>query len=144
MLEFSILIQATPDVDEQWIAHCLNWDLVSQGDSPKHAMEMIVEAILIAIEDDRAAGLDPTDRPSAKREYWDRFLSVQQGGTRIAAADIESLPESRRTSIAAVLYLSAIDIRSVERPFSVIRGVPNAPPTFVIAELNHDSSSTRG
>ena len=78
MLEFSILIQAAPDVEGQWLAHCLNWDLLTQGDSPKPIMEMVVEAIIIAIEDDRAAGLDPADRPSAKREYWDRFLSVQQ------------------------------------------------------------------
>ena len=144
MLEFSVLIQAAPDVEGQWLAHCLNWDVVSQGDSPKHALEMIVEAIIIAIEDDRAAGLDPADRPSAKRESWDRFLSVQQGGTRIAAADIESLPESRGTSIAAVLYLSTIDIRAVQRPPSIVRGHPNAPPPFVIAELNHDSRSARG
>lgn len=144
MLEFSVLIQAAPDVEGQWLAHCLNWDLVSQGDSPMHAMGMIVEAIIIAIEDDHAADLDPADRPSAKRESWDRFLSVQQGGTRIAAADIERLPESRRTSIAAVLYLSPIDIRSVERPISVVRGLPNAPPPFVIAELDHDSRSARG
>jgi predicted RNase H-like HicB family nuclease len=144
MLEFSVLIQAAPDVGGQWLAHCLNWDLVSQGDSPKHAIEMIVEAIVIAVEDDRAAGLDPSDRPSAKREAWDRFLSVQQSGIRIAAADIEKLPRSQRTSIAAVIYLSTIDIRAVERPMSVVRGFPHAPPPFVIAELNHDSRSARG
>ena len=60
MYEFSVLIHAAPDVPGQWVSHCLQWGLVSQGNSPSHAAEMIQEAIVICIED----GNNQDRRPS--------------------------------------------------------------------------------
>jgi predicted RNase H-like HicB family nuclease len=62
MREFSILIHREPGLDDQWVAHCLDWDLVSQGDTPAHAMRMIAEAIALVIV--RSAAGPSVHRPS--------------------------------------------------------------------------------
>ncbi len=59
-------------------SHCLDWDLVSQSDSPAHAMRMIAEAIALVIGADSNEGLDPDERPAAPAELWDLFRDGRQ------------------------------------------------------------------
>ncbi len=62
-----ILCQSeTPGV---WIGHCLEVDVVSQGDGPEHALVMVMEATAITIEYDRREGRYPFRR-CAPAEYW--------------------------------------------------------------------------
>ena len=70
MREFSVLIHREPGLEGQWVAHCLNWDLVSQGDSPANAVTMIVE--------DAKEELAPNDRPPAPDDPWKLFANTQQ------------------------------------------------------------------
>lgn len=73
MREFSVLVRRDDGLPDQWVAHCLNWDLITQGDSPAHALEMLCEAIGLAIEEDRRGGLDPSDLPPAPPDVWRVF-----------------------------------------------------------------------
>lgn len=131
MREFSVLVRLAPDVPGQWISHCLNWDLVTQGDSPGHALRMVVEAIAAAIEEDVKAELDPADRAPAPPEHWDVFARTQQRGTRISPADVDSLSES--SVLAAILYVASIEERAaVPQHYPLDASVP---PPFVIAAL---------
>ncbi len=41
---------------DQWVAHCIEYDVATQGDSEEHAIAMIKEAVELHLED-----RDPTD-----------------------------------------------------------------------------------
>ena len=43
------LIYPSLDVEGEWVAHCLDFDIVSQGTSPGHAGTMIREACGIVV-----------------------------------------------------------------------------------------------
>lgn len=140
MREFSVLIRPAPELEGQWVAHCLNWDLVSQGSSPSHAASMIAEAILLAIREDAEAGLDPAQRRPAPHEYWELFSKTQYNGTRIASADVDRLPVSESVVIAAVMYLDSVSPRPEREAYPT----PALPRPFMIAELQNQNTSARG
>ena len=142
MREFSVLIQPAPELQGQWIAHCLNWDLITQGDSPAHVTEMIVEAIVLAIEEDTSEGLNPDDRPSAPDDCWDLFRKTQHEGFRIVSADVDSLKSSSDVVIAAVLYLQQIPAQPTATEIDAL--LASAPPAFMIADLRGGGHSVRG
>jgi hypothetical protein len=132
--EFSLLLYPAKDLLGQWIAHCLNWDLVSQGSSPSDATRMLAEAIVIAIEEDGAAGLDPDERKPAPSELWQRFQRVMFEGLRISPADVDKLKESRDHVVASVMYLA-------EQREPTPRWVP---PPVMTAQLWGDSHAANG
>lgn len=140
MREFSVLIHREPHLDGQWVAHCLNWDLVSQGDSPAHAVKMIVEAIVLAIVEDSNEGLDPNDRSPAPEDLWKLFATTQQHGTRISPADVDTLAaQAGETVIAAVMYMH--QIHAGQRFARADEALSSAPPPFMIAALGDDQAS---
>jgi len=55
-------ITRAEDVDGCWVAYCPEFDVVSYGDSPQHAGEMIRDALEMVILDDLNNGLDPSTR----------------------------------------------------------------------------------
>lgn len=138
MREFSVLIRPAPDVEGEWVAHCLNWDVVSQGTSPSHATRMVAEALVLAIEEDLEEDLDPADRNPAPPDLWETFQRTQQRGTRIAPADIDKLGEQATVVIAAILYLKAAgDHASLEYPLNA-----PVPPPFMIAAMQGENSTS--
>ena len=68
--DLSVLVTPS-EIDGVWVSHCLDLDIVSQGDSVEHAMKMLLEAVGMLVMDDLAHGLDPMERPSADSEYWE-------------------------------------------------------------------------
>jgi hypothetical protein len=40
-----VVLYPAPDIAEQWIAHGLETDIVTQGDSPEHALAMMADAL---------------------------------------------------------------------------------------------------
>jgi len=127
--EFSILIRQEAGLEGQWIAHCLNLDLVSQGNSPSDAVRMILEATSIAVIDDMKEGLDPAGRSSAPKDLWDLFARTQQSGTRIAAADVDRLAASRTLVVALIACIHVAEERA--------EGSDRLPPPFMIADLQN-------
>ena len=55
----------------QWIAHCLDFDIVTQGDSLEHAAEMLAEATLMVAKDDLARDKNPFDRGAINAAWAD-------------------------------------------------------------------------
>ena len=140
MREFSVLIHREPGLEGPWVSHCLNWDLVSQGDSPAHALEMIAEAIGLVIVEDSKEGLDPNDRSPAPDDLWKLFANTQQHGTRISPADVDTLAaQSGETVIAAVLYMH--QIHAGERFARADEALSSVPPPFMIAALGDHQAS---
>lgn len=81
-----VLAYRAPDVNE-WIAHCLDLDIVSQGRDLQHALTMVQEAVLMAMRDDLQHGRDPLARNSAPQEDWSLLHRVQKHGARMHVAE---------------------------------------------------------
>jgi predicted RNase H-like HicB family nuclease len=109
-------IARAPDVPDQWVAHCPNFDVVSQGDSPWHAFEMVREATQMVIAEDFATGRDPHNR-RAPEEYWRPVHLVVDHGRRIEAETFASMraDEPRAFVVAYTCVLQRDD--SEERPY---------------------------
>ena len=58
----TVRLERCTDVPGAWAAHLLDVDLITQGDSPEHALEMLADAIRVCQEDDEQRGL----------RFWDR------------------------------------------------------------------------
>ena len=72
----SILIIPSEDVPGLWVSHCLDMDLISQGDNPNKAFRAIMEGVVMMAEDDLSNDLDPLGRDKAPQEDWDRFDEI--------------------------------------------------------------------
>jgi hypothetical protein len=76
------LIYRAPDLDDQWIAHCAEIDVISQGNSPAHAAHMIIEATSMCILDDLNDDFEPLDRgPNA--EIAEKCAQILRHGTKL-------------------------------------------------------------
>lgn len=78
MARHETLKPPAPDVAGQWTAHCLDWDLVTQGDSEEHAWEMLREAVEMVVANDQEHGRNPFDRKRAPQKYWEQAQRVEQ------------------------------------------------------------------
>lgn len=53
------IVTRAQDVPGAWVAECVPLGVVTQGDSLKHAIDMLAEAVNLVIEDDLSRGVDP-------------------------------------------------------------------------------------
>jgi hypothetical protein len=63
-----VLIRPAGDVANQWVAHCLQYDVVTQGTSPAHALDMIFEAVAIVLIEDLREGCRATITSPHRRQ----------------------------------------------------------------------------
>jgi hypothetical protein len=88
-----VVVSPAEDVPGEWLAHCLDLDVMSQGRSLPHALDMMVEAVGLVLDEDCKAGLNPFDR-MAPQEHWAEWaehmrhseLTTQDEILRMAAA----------------------------------------------------------
>src|SRR5262245_35791138 len=78
----SVLIYAAPDLPDVWIAHTLDCDVVTQGDSPESAFQMALEATAMFVGDEVARGADPFATP-APPEDWEKLARVLVEGRTV-------------------------------------------------------------
>jgi predicted RNase H-like HicB family nuclease len=78
-MNFWVVVKRAPDLPGWWIAHCLDIDVLSQGDSLQDALESIPEAVRIAVVDDLQMGREPLRR-RAPDEYWAELAEIQRQG----------------------------------------------------------------
>ena len=67
--ELTYVVMPAVDVPGDWIGHCLELDVVSQGVDPGHALMMVMESAEIIMVEDKKLGRDPWTR-CAPEEYW--------------------------------------------------------------------------
>ncbi len=77
------------DVPGQWVSHCLDIDVVSQGGSIDDAMEMLREAVAICVEDDlgEGEGLPLEGRRRAPSEYLETWGEIMKNGRPLGDVD---------------------------------------------------------
>lgn len=105
------LIEPSEEVEGEWLAHCLNLDVMSQGSSPEEAIDMIIEASEMVIEDRLNRGADPgaVFVDGADREEWGRLQEFLQGGRVTSSAEV-----AQATRCFAVNYNIAFRRRSLD------------------------------
>ncbi len=130
MREFSILIRQAPDIAGQWLAHCLNWDVLSHGSSPREAAAAIAEVLVVTIEEDLRLGLDPSDRRQAPAAYWKPFLNAMEHGSPLSTERLDRLSDGPGTLIAATLRLVKLSKRASRLPEA-----EQMPPPFMIRAI---------
>jgi predicted RNase H-like HicB family nuclease len=79
---FWVVFKQSQEVKDQWVAHCLDLDVITQGNSLSHAVQMMSEAIGMTLVDDLQAGRNPTER-RAPKEYWDEVFEIARRGKRV-------------------------------------------------------------
>ncbi len=73
---YTFWIKVTPtELEGQWIAHCPDFDVMSQGNGPAHAVKMLQEALAMSFAEDLVAGVDPHSRRVGTDE-WDAFKAL--------------------------------------------------------------------
>lgn len=92
------------------MGHCLQLDIISQGDSIEHAFEMVCEACELAMNADYADGLDPFDREPAPDEDWEPYYKIMK-----RPVPLSRVPVERRHRVKAVAGEIVVIISEVEK-----------------------------
>jgi predicted RNase H-like HicB family nuclease len=121
-----ILIEPAPDLPGTWVAHCLDFDVITQGSSLHHAFEMAQEAIEMTVLGDLAAGRDPRER-RAPDEYWKRLWRiVERADRRPSRGPLLPKDESGVAAFAAEMVFASKKRRTGKRSAPRVPKVPVA------------------
>lgn len=71
----SVLLFPPEDLPSVWLAHCLEIDVITQGNSVPHAIEMLLEAVEMTWNADVVHHLNPFRR-RAPEEEWALFRKL--------------------------------------------------------------------
>ena len=82
------MVEPSKDIPGVRVSHCLNFDVMSQGETPQHAFEAGCEAVEMILVDDLSEHLDPLERGPAPREDWERLDKIISAGTTVKLPDV--------------------------------------------------------
>lgn len=119
---FWVIAKPAEDVPGEWVAHCLEVDVVSQGSSLNHAFEMVAEAVAMVVTEDIATGKQPTDR-RAPEEFWGELWDVVHSGKPLPKGGV---PDEDVTCAAAQMVISVVEIHAPQN--TPVRRTSSVPP----------------
>ncbi|MFC1642845.1 type II toxin-antitoxin system HicB family antitoxin [Myxococcota bacterium] len=132
-----VVIFPAPDVPGEWVAHCLPIDVVSQGSSVGHAVEMIQEAVALCMLSDAQEGLDPLAvRRPAPRECWEMF---DQMNTRGLVPLEELADDSQVRGVVGYLTVTRPRLEAIDQDPEALA----PPPWMVVGAEPRDSQRAR-
>lgn len=101
-----VLVERDPEAEEQvWVAHCLDFNIVSSGRTVREAIDSVYECVSVAVCDDLNAGLDPHGRNKAESEEWDRLWKIVHDGKPVK---ISALETDAKLIIAAQIVVAVV------------------------------------
>lgn len=118
-----VVVTPAEDIVGVWVAHALEFDIISQGSSPVQALESVTEAVAMAVADDLNSGLDPRDR-RAPGEYWERLVHVLKNGTPVNFAEVR-----RPATIVKQVTLAFERVSVADHPVDLDQLVQLTPDT---------------
>jgi hypothetical protein len=121
-LTLNLWVHAHPadDAADQWVAHCLDLDVVSQGDNLAHALQMVAEASAMVVAEDMKRGAEPLAR-RAPDECWDAVqkLTATPSLRPLSRQEIATLdPKAEVEVVANVVMTVRVDISATVGPSS--------------------------
>lgn len=120
-----VIARPAPDVPGQWIAHCLDFDVVSQGDTLDHALRMVHEAAVMVALDDLNKGRDPLAR-RAPADLFGELYGLFERGQKLSFQELQAAEAGKRIVAFATqfeLRFERVDHEAVARS---MRPVPVA------------------
>lgn len=108
-----VLVWPSDDVPGQWLAHCLDWDVLSHGRTPREAVRMVLEAITIVFESEIAERRDPFARKPAPKKEWTRLEGLFRHGAIESNTEIAKL-DAREIEAVATQVFVLVDERKVK------------------------------
>lgn len=115
-----IVLKPSADLPGQWVAHCLDYDLVSQGNSLHHATDMIIEALILVFEDELQQGRELQERRAPAR-YWDEMFNVLRQAH--ASTGVPAEEAAQAVAVAHLqLDLTVLQAGEGEGPTASLRG----------------------
>jgi predicted RNase H-like HicB family nuclease len=98
-----VIVCPAPDVDGQWVAHCLDFDVVTQGNSFEHAIELAGEAVALVLTDDLNANRDPHSR-QAPPECWEPLWKLIKSGRKTSLSEIKKEPNKYGAIVCQLVW----------------------------------------
>jgi len=98
-----VVAKPAEDVPGEWVAHCLEFDVVTQGRNARHAFEMASEAVAMVISDDLKASRDPSLR-RAPKSFWDELYAMIPRAKAIDPTNRETVLETVKASEVHALF----------------------------------------
>src|SRR5262249_2245872 len=125
-------VKRAEDLPGQWIAHCLDLDVVTQGNDASHAIQMLAEAVAMTIGHERESGRDLLAGRRAPQESWDELYDLVERGERVDAREILDGPDPQMVALAGGFTLllepqSNLKPRQTVRAAVRSRAVEHAP-----------------
>jgi predicted RNase H-like HicB family nuclease len=120
-----VIVCPAPDVAGQWVAHCLDFDVVTQGNSFEHAIHMAGEAVAMVLTDDLNVNRDPHVR-QAPAECWAPLWKLIKAGKKTSLSEIKKEPH-KYSAIACQLVWPMTRFRKSD-PVHAGRGPKRALP----------------
>jgi hypothetical protein len=87
-----VVVEPAEDIPGVWVSHCLDFDVIAQGDSPQSSIDSVTEAVAMTVVDDLQNGLVPGHR-RAPAEFWDRLAHVLKHGNRVTISEVIGTPK---------------------------------------------------
>jgi predicted RNase H-like HicB family nuclease len=128
-LNLWVLVRPAPDVAGQWVAHCLDLDVVTQGNDFQHALRMLSEAVWMVMVADFELGRDPLKRTRAPEEDWSELYRVQREGT------LTNITVVSDRVVAAVQLHVKVGLNVGRERLREASDVEALPPAWMVAAL---------
>lgn len=85
------VLKPSEDIPGRWVSHCLELDVLSEGDTLSAAMGMLLEAVMMTLKDDLNGGRDPLAR-RAPKGFWLELDRIVKAGTPVTFTQAHSPP----------------------------------------------------
>ena len=80
------------EIQGVWVGHALDFDIVSQGYTLYHAMEVLREVVQWVIKSDEAAGFNSHDRKAPFR-YWNELFDLDLRSHRVDEKRLQQISD---------------------------------------------------
>jgi len=121
-----VLVHPATDIEGEWVAHCLDYDVVSQGNSLEHALDMVIEATRLVLDDDVRSGREPAER-RAPSEMWEPAWKALDEGEKT------TLEEASERADGEYLFVFELDLLPARQKPPSPRVSRLAPASFASA-----------
>ncbi len=129
-----VVVTPSRELPGQWVGHCLDLDIVSQGEGFEGAMHAVLEAVMAAASDDAENGLNPLEREPAPDEDWDQLYALMRSKDRVSLAEI---PREKFDQLAIVAAQVQLHVRH-----PIVEPPERIPEPWMIAACNGSRASS--
>ncbi len=116
-----VLIYRPDDLPSVWLAHVLDFDLVTEGTDPEDAMNMACGAVTTYCDYRMGQGLDPFETHLAPAEDIQQHERIESFGAPLDEFELRNVNADVRIAGRIDAFIPCVDVESeIPRPMSVL------------------------